>query len=92
MFYGNSPCIKYVGEDIVECKAMRKDFFSGFSVFAKDKTKFFPYSNLNSKILTKILRNKCGKCETRIHENDSKILEVQNHCTKIIEYFEYFQK
>jgi hypothetical protein len=79
-------------------KAMRKDFFSGFSIFAKDETKFFPYLNLNPKlnrasVLTKISRNKWGsKCETWIHENDSKILEVRNHCTKIIEYFEYFFK
>jgi len=27
-------------------QAMRKDFFSGFSIFAKDETVFFPYSNL----------------------------------------------
>jgi len=69
-------------------KAMRKDFISGFSSFAKDETVFFSYSNLNSKkysgsVLAKILRNKCGsKCETRIHENDSKILKVRNHLQK----------
>ena len=33
-------------------KAMRKDFFSGFSDFAKDGTDFFPNSNL--------IRNKSG--------------------------------
>ncbi len=41
---------------------MRKDFFSGFSVFAKDETKFVSYSNLNPKIirasvLAKVSRN-----------------------------------
>ncbi len=69
-------------------KAMRKDFISGFSSFAKDETVFFSYSNLNSKIysgsvLAKISQNKCGrKCETQINKNDSKILEVRNHLRK----------
>ncbi len=81
---------------VVQCKAMRKDFFFTFLCFAKDKKVVFPYLNLNLKIngasvLAKILQNKCGsKCKTQIHKNDSKILEVQNHCTKIIEYFQYF--
>jgi len=45
----------------------------------------------SASVLAKILRNKCGsKCETRIHENDSKILKVWNHCTNAIKYFEYF--
>ncbi len=79
-------------------KAMRKTRFSGFLCFAKDETDLFSYSNLNPKInsgsvLAKVLQNKCGsKYETRIHENDLKILKVRNHCTEIIKYFEYFRK
>ena len=77
---------------IILSKAMRKTGFSGFLCFAKDERYFFSYSNLDPKIhsasiLAKISRNKCGsKCETRIHENDSKILEVRNHCTKIFKF------
>ncbi len=65
----------------IECKGMRKTFFSVFLCFAKDETDFLPYSNIDSKkysgsVLAKISRNKYGnKCETRIHENGSKILE-----------------
>jgi len=79
-------------------KAMRKEIISVFSWFLKDETNFFSYSNLiqnliDSFVFAKFSRNTCGrKCKTRIHENDSKILEVRNHCTKIIEYFVYFRK
>jgi len=63
---------------------MRKEIISVFSCFAKDETKFFSYSNLHSKmysgsVLAKFSQNTCGrKCETQIHENDLKILEVWN--------------
>ena len=53
-------------------KAMRKDFFSGFSIFAKDETVFFSYSNLIRNkfdifVFAEISRNKYGtKSGTRI--------------------------
>jgi len=74
---------------------MRKTFFFVFLCFAKDETDFFPYSNLHSKInsgsvLAKVSRNRCGsKCGTQIHKNDSKILEVRNHCTKVFKNNDY---
>ncbi len=61
-----------------QTKAMRKDFISGFSGFAKDKMNFFSYSNLTRNkfvtfVFAKISRNKCGrKCQTRIYKNDFK--------------------
>ena len=73
-------------------KAMRKDFFYAFLSFAKHETDFLPYSNIDSKkysgsVLCGTRETKCEtKCETRIYKNDSKILEVRNHCTKIFEF------
>ncbi len=37
------PCIQ---AEEVKFKAMQKEFFSRFSIFAKDEMVFFPYSNL----------------------------------------------
>ena len=62
-------------------KAMRKDFFSGFSDFAKDGTDFFPNSNLirnkfDISVHPVISRKKYGtKSGTRMYGIITEIIE-----------------
>ena len=61
---------------------MRKTFFSVFSVFAKDETKFVSYSNLNPKINRASVLAKISRNNAEVNAE----LEVRNHCTKIFEF------
>ena len=67
---------------LIECKAMRKTFFSVFLCFAKDETDFLPYSNIDSKKYS-------GSVLAKVSRNNAEVnaeLEVRNHCTKIFKF------
>ncbi len=72
------PQLLYVGMS----EAMQKDFFSGFSIFAKDKTVFISYSNL--------IQNKFDNMYSRKFRETSTVqnpvLEYAKMTTKIIEF------
>jgi hypothetical protein len=69
---------------LIQCKAMRKTGFSGFSCFAKDKTDLFSYSNLKRKKISASVLTKISRKNAEVNAK----LEVQNHCTKIIVEFD----
>jgi len=87
MFFADSikSCFENEGEGgarVLPTKAMRKDFFSGFSDFAKDGTDFFPNSNIDSKKYS-------GFVLAKVSQNNAEVnaeLEVRNHCTKIFKF------